>query len=363
MDTPATPPPAQPQPAYVVAPPQQGPIRVVVEQSSGRFGRFGRRLLWIVLGISILANVGMYGRYRSYFQSDGEVDEKYHSLDKTATDKVAILAVEGTIITGEGYFKKQLDRIREDKNVKAVVLRVDSPGGTIAGSDYIYHHLKQLVSEKKIPLVVSMGAMAASGGYYISMAAEGEKRIYAEPTTWTGSIGVIIPHYDVSKLLERWDISDDSIASHPLKQMGSPTAKLPPPIKEEERRILKELVDESFEKFKQLVLSARPALKSDKEAQDIVFTGRILTADQAKRNHLVDELGYLEDAISRAVDLAGLKKDQVRVIKYNRPLGVIDKLILGAKTPARQVELASLLDLASPRAYFLCTWIPALNLN
>src|SRR5262249_6094014 len=144
------------------------------------------------------------------------------------------------VISGDDNFaKRQIDHVRDDDDVKAVVLRVDSPGGTITGSDFLYHHLKKLTRDKRIPLVVSMGGIAASGGYYISMAVgEAENTIYAEPTTWTGSIGVIIPHYDVSALLEKWEIKDDSIASNPLKMMGSPTRRLPEPIRAEEQKIL-----------------------------------------------------------------------------------------------------------------------------
>ncbi len=193
------------------------------------------------------------------------------------------------------------------------MLRIDSPGGTVTGSDYLYHHLTQLVEEKKIPLVVSMGAIAASGGYYVAMAAGPHpKTIYAEPSCWTGSIGVIIPHYDISALLTKWDIQDDSIASHPLKQMGSPTAHLPEPYREQEREILKQLVDSTFDRFKQIVLDSRPELKADPASQEVVFTGRIFTAGEAKQQHLVDELGFVEDAINRAVELAGLTPETAR---------------------------------------------------
>ena len=163
---------------------------------------------------------------------DRGVDEHYHSLSKTGTDKIAIISVEGAILDGEGFIKKQIDHVRDDKNVRAVVLRVNSPGGTVTASDYLYHHLRQML-EGKIPMVVSMGGIAASGGYYIAMAVgDGEKVIYAEPTTWTGSIGVIIPHYNVAGLMKTWEIEEDSIKSGPLKQMGTPTKAMTP----EERR-------------------------------------------------------------------------------------------------------------------------------
>jgi protease-4 len=221
--------------------------------------------------------------------------------------------------------------------------------------------LKKLLAEKKIPMVVSMGSIAASGGYYVSMAAgNGEKLIYAEPTTWTGSIGVIIPHYDVSGLLEKWDIKDDSIASGPFKQMASPTQMLSPQEREKERALLQTLVNESFAGFKQIVLDSRAALKNDQALQDTVFTGQIFTAKQAKANGLVDELGFLEDAIDRAVTLAGLSKDNVRVVQYSQPLGVLSELLgANASGPAGGFNLSQALDLTAPRAYFLCTWLPS----
>ncbi len=338
---------------------QSGPLRVVLEEPR-RFGKFGRRLLWSALGLSVLFNLSLWGRYQEYSGGEPQVREKYHSLSHSAPDKIAIITVDGTIMGGEGFVKKQIDAVRHDEHVKAVVLRVDSPGGTVTGSDYIYHHLKELIADRKIPMVVSMGSMAASGGYYISMAAgPSEKTIYAEPTCWTGSIGVIIPHYDVAGLLEKYDIQDDSIASHPLKQMGSPTARLPEKYRVEEKQILQELVDSTFARFKGIVLASRPALKADEKLQETVFTGRIFTAGEAQQNHLVDELGFIEDAISRAVELAALTPGQVRVVKYQKPINLFDSALFGQESHAPRLDLASILDLAAPRAYYLCTMLPA----
>ena len=354
-----------PIPAQLVPPTHAGPIHVVIDQPKSRLGWLGRRFLWVVLGLSILMNFSLFGAYRSYYYDENNILEKYHSLSKTAEDKVAIISVEGAILGGEGYVKHQIDRVRDDEHVKAIVLRVDSPGGTVTGSDYIYHHLKQLAKERSIPLVVSMGSIAASGGYYVSMAAgDNDKTIYAEPTCWTGSIGVIIPHYDVSGLLEKWNVADDSIASGPLKQMGSPTRQLSPEARIEERAVLKELVDTSFAGFKELVLSNRHKLRENEKAQEAVFTGRIFTAKQAQENGLIDELGFIEDAIDRAVTLAGLNKADVRVVKYKKLGGMFDSLL--SESPLRQrtsFDLGAVLDLTAPRAYYLCTWLPGLNLS
>jgi len=353
----------------VVWEPQGGPLRVVLEEPR-RFGKLGRRLLWSALLISIFINFSLVGSLQNYLQPEGDLHEKYHSLSKTASDKVAIVTLEGTIMAEDNFLKKQLDAVRHDDHVKAVVLRIDSPGGTVTGSDYLYHHLTQLVAEKKIPLVVSMGAIAASGGYYVAMAAgPNPKTIYAEPSCWTGSIGVIIPHYNISALLNKWDIRDDSIASHPLKQMGSPTANLPEPYKEEEQKILKQLVDATFDRFKQIVLDSRPELKADPASQEVVFTGRIFTAGEAKQQHLIDEIGFVEDAVTRAVELAKLTPETARVVKYHKPVGLLDQLLVGSQDRSSRFglgggnlsgsSLATLFDLAAPRAYYLCTMLPA----
>ncbi|MGH7134282.1 MAG: signal peptide peptidase SppA, partial [Pirellulales bacterium] len=247
--------------------------------------------------------------------------------------------------------------VRDDEAVKAVVLRVNSPGGTVSGSDYLYHHLKKMVADRKLPLVVSMGGIAASGGYYVAMAVGDEKEvIFAEPTTWTGSIGVVIPHYDVSGLMEKLEISEDSIKSHRLKQMGNPTR----PMTDEEREIFQELVSDSFGRFKEIVTAGRPRFKDDAAALDKVATGQVFTTHQALASGLVDKEGFVEDAIDRAIELAGLNKENVRAVKFKHLGGIFDMLDIHARTRAGTgaSELAALLDLATPRAYYLCTWLP-----
>src|SRR6478609_944478 len=182
-------------PAGASAAPQQ----IIIQQRTPAFGRFGKWLL-AALAIAVMMIIGLYSSYNSYFSPADAPQEKYHSLAQFATKKVAIVDVSGTIMGGEDSFaEKQIDRIQKDPNVVAVVVRVDSPGGTVTGSDYIYHHLRDLAEKRKLPIVVSMGSICASGGYYIAMSVGNHPNtIFAEPTTWTGSIGVIIPHFDVS---------------------------------------------------------------------------------------------------------------------------------------------------------------------
>src|SRR4029079_2291590 len=103
-----------------------------------------------------------------------------------------------------------------------------------------------------------------------------------------------------------------------------------------------------------------PALRDDKASQDVVFTGRIFTATQAKEHHLVDQLGFVEAAITRAIELASLNKDSVRVVKFKQPQGLVDQMLFGPHSKKQQFNLAALLELNTPRAYYLCTWLPGL---
>src|SRR6478735_12005425 len=231
-----------PQPVTVTAtnPPTSAPQQIVIQQRTPMFGRFGKWLVGALI-VAVMVIISLYNSYHSYFSPADMPQEKYHSLAQFATKKIAIVEVSGAIMEGEDSFaEKQIDRVRQDSDVVGVVVRVNSPGGTVTGSDFIYHHLRELAEKRKLPIVVSMGSVCASGGYYVAMAVGSQPdAIFAEPTTWTGSIGVIIPHFDVSGGLSKLGISEDSIASAPLKKMGSPTQ----PMTEEERKILQTLVD------------------------------------------------------------------------------------------------------------------------
>lgn len=296
---------------------------------------------------------------------ESHLREKYHSLARRGENKIAVIRVEGAIMDGEGYVKKQIDQVVKDDAVKAVVLRIDSPGGTVTGSDYLYHHLTKLTEDHEVPLVVSMGGLCASGGYYVAMAVgDTENAIYAEPTTWTGSIGVIIPHYNVQGLMTKWEVEEDSIKSHPLKGIGSPTKRLT----DEERVILQSLVTDSFTRFKEIVKAGRPRYKEHPEQLDAVATGQVFTTSQALENGLVDKQGFIEEAIDRAIELASLTeeddKDNVRVVEYEAEHSLADLLFFGAGGRARQKsDLATLLDVLTPRAYYLMSWLPTVDLH
>lgn len=310
-------------------------------------------LLIGTLAVSLGLNVFFAGVLGLKGIEGRKVREAYFSHSRFARDKVVIMPVEGLILEYDGFMKRQIDQVLEDENVKAVVVRVDSPGGTVFGSHSIYHYLRKMREKRNIPLVVSMGSVAASGGYYVSMAVGDTPRsIFAEPTTWTGSIGVIIPHYDAAELAQKIGVKEDSVASHRLKGMGS----ILRPMTEEERAIFQGLVDESFTRFKEVVKSGRPKFREQPELLEKLATGQVFPAEEAKAAGLVDEIGFLEDAVERAIELAGLDPENVRVVKYQKELTFMD-VILGETVkinigPAG-LDWESLLEMSVPRAYYL----------
>lgn len=336
--------------------PAAGVPQITIQTGSSWLLRILCGLGWLGCLVFLALFLGLSFGLSQYFDTTGGIQEKYHSGAKYGRDKVAVITIDGAILHGSGFVKQQIDRVREDKDVKAVVVRVNSPGGTITGSDYIHHHLVKLRQEKQVPLVVSMGGIAASGGYYLAMAVgDTERSIYAEPTTTTGSIGVIVPHYDLSGLLSRFQIQDDSIVSHPRKQLMAMTK----PISDEDRQILQVYVDDAFARFKDIIRSGRPVFRQAPEKLDELATGEIFSARQAKDHGLVDELGFIEDAIERAMELAGLNSARTRVVEFEPPPSLFDLPFLSA-AESRTSPLGLILDLNTPQAYYLATTLPPL---
>lgn len=342
--------------------------QIVIQQKESMFGRYGKFLV-AALVFCILVIISMRTAYDSYFNPATGPQEKFLDGKQDAVEKVAVIDVSGTISEADTFIKDQIDRVRKDENVVAVVLRINSPGGTVTYSDYLHHKLRELArgdsregkrEGEPLPIVVSMGSVCASGGYYLAMAVgETEDSIFAEAATITGSIGVILPHYDFSGLLEDWKVKDDSIMSHPLKDMGSPTKTMTP----EEREIFQTLIDSMLAEFKEKIKEGRPALKDKPEDLDAVATGQVFTAEQAKELGLVDEIGFIEDALDRAAELAGKSsRNDLRCVNYKKPPAALDAL-LGSASAANKpaIDLSSLSELASPKAYYLYTWMPGME--
>lgn len=365
MSLPTDPQGKQEIPSPITSPPARmasGPAPIIIQQPASRWGTFWSRIGWAGFLFCAISLISLKVKLDNYFDTSGGITEKFHSgsTNVSTQDKIAIITVSGAILDGDGFAKKQIEKIRKDEHVKGVVLRIDSPGGSVSGSDFILHHLKELRKEKlqkhdTFPLIVSMGSMAASGGYYVAMAVEDQPQsIYAEPTTTTGSIGVMIPHYDISGLLEQYKVKDDTIATHPRKLMLSMTKEMSP----EERELARNYINDAFGRFKDIIKEGRPHFQKDESALNELATGEIFTAKAAKKAGLVDEIGFIEDAIARVAELASLDKDKVRVVKYENPASLFD---LGlAQSSARGSQLEALFELSTPRAYYMCTSLPPL---
>jgi protease-4 len=155
--------------------------------------------------------------------------------------------------------------------------------------------------------------------------------------------------------MKKWGIQEDAVTSHPLKTMGSLARKMKP----EEEKIFQALVDDGFRQFKKVICQGRPKFEKDPEALDKLATGQIFTARQAEENGLVDKIGFVEDAIDRAIKLAKLDPANVNVVKYKAE-PKLSEMIFGQSRVGPSFDTSVLLDAAAPRAYFLCTWLPAL---
>jgi len=220
-------------------------------------------------------------------------------------DKVALVRIEGPIIDS----KSPIDEIKEyvkDPSVKAIVLRVDSPGGAVAPSQEIYEEVRKAVAKKKI--VVSMGSLAASGGYYISAPAS---RIVANPGTLTGSIGVIMEIPNLEGLMNKVGVKTEVIKSGRHKDIASVFRG----IGREEREILQGVLDDVHDQFIKAVAEGRKMLPDQVRK---LADGRIFTGNQAVGMGLVDELGNLEDAIKVAAKLSGIKGEPDVVSKKEK---------------------------------------------
>jgi protease-4 len=221
-------------------------------------------------------------------------------------NRVAVVAVEGMIVDSERVVR-ELDRQVEDPSVRAIVVRIQSPGGVVAPTQEIYQAIGR-VREHAKPVVASMGAVAASGGYYLAAAAD---RIVANPGTLTGSIGVIMQLAELQELFKKVGVRYEVIKSGRYKDVGNPSR----PMSADERAILQALLDDMYDQFVGAVASGRHL---DRQAVLAIADGRVYSGRRAKELGLVDQLGGLDDAIRLAGELAGIQ-GKPRVIHPRRP--------------------------------------------
>jgi len=232
-------------------------------------------------------------------------------------EKVGVVEIKGVIADPKPVVL-QLKRFRKDKNVKAIVLRIDSPGGGVGPSQEIYAEVKKTTRVKKV--VTSMGAIAASGGYYVGAAAD---HIIANPGTITGSIGVIMEFANAEELFKKIGVSAIIIKSGDYKDTGSPLRKMTP----EERRLLEGFVGNVHQQFVTAVAEGR---KMSEETVRTIADGRIFSGQQAQKLGLLDSLGNMEDAIALAAELGGIKGEPSVVYGEKKRFSVLE-FILGSK--------------------------------
>jgi protease IV len=283
-------------------------------------------------------------------------------LSGSGDGKILLMDLSGVISSSEkeglipgpnmlASFKEELTKASKDDKVKALVLRINSPGGTVNASDILYHELKAFKANKKIPVIASMMDVAASGGYYLAMATDA---ILVHPSTVTGSIGVIMLTVNARGLLEKVGVEASAITSGPRKDMGSPFRTMTP----EEKAIFQSVIDSFYQRFLTVVQEGRPQLSADEIKK--LADGRIYSGDQAKAAGLVDDIGYLEEAIDRAKKNAGLT--EARVVTYRRSgeyQNNIYSRVLGGGSGLNSLAHMDLLTMVrggSPQ--FMYLWMP-----
>jgi protease-4 len=281
-------------------------------------------------------------------------------------NRIALIDVSGLLLNvrssgllsdGENsvsLFRERLDLAADDATVKAVVLRINSPGGGVTASDIMYRDLMDFRQRTGKPVVACMMDVAASGGYYVAMASD---LVYAHPTTVTGSIGVIMSLYNAEGLCTRLGIESDPIKSGKNKDLGNPARKL----SDEERAILQGMVNQFYDQFVAVVSAGR---NLPDEKVRAVADGRVYSAREAKELGLIDEVGYLEEAIAAARSLA--KVQDAKVVCYDRgDLGANGTIYAGM--PRIPSEIKVKLDVPALRALglenpmgasFLYLWQP-----
>jgi protease-4 len=276
------------------------------------------------------------------------------------SDKIVVLDVDGLLFNrheeslfgfGENPVSlliEKLDKAKSDKNVAAVVLRINSPGGGVTASDIMYRKLRQFRQETKIPVVAVLEDVGASGGYYVACGAD---RILAHPTSVVGSIGVIVQTLSFSGTMQKLGIDAKAVTSGPRKDLASPLK----PLDKEDLAILQKIVDEYYGRFVGVVAKARPKL--DAQALKVLADGRVYTGEQAKANGLVDDLAYLDDAVKLAKQMSSTQR--AKVVMYHRPWGAKANAYAVAGAPAQinllNISVPDLAALARPQFLYLWT--------
>ena len=303
-------------------------------------------LLLIVLGLA----AGLAGGLPTDLVSSAAEDVFLERVVERgpASQKIAVIHIDGVIDEEMAMsLRSEIQRAADDPKAKAVILRINSPGGGLTASDMIHHDIRSLLTDRHKPVVAAMDGVAASGGYYVACAAD---EIVAQPTTVTGSIGVIAQFFFLSGLLK----DKLGVATVTLKmgeQKDWPNLFAADMTEAQRQYMMDTLLKPGYDQFVDLVAECR---KMDRDEVLRLATGRIFMAKEAKEKGLVDEVGYFDRAIERAMDRAGIH--EARIVEYIRPFRLTD--LLGLSTQAKTVldlRPEKLAALGSPKVMYLWT--------
>jgi protease-4 len=282
------------------------------------------------------------------------------------SDKIAIIAVDGLLAnrrkggwlrSGENpvsLFIEELDKAAADRSVKAVVLRINSPGGTVAASDIMYHRLMEFRQQTGKPVIASVLGIGCSGAYYVACGSDG---ITAQPSGVVGNIGTIFQTFSIAGTMDKIGVKAVTIKSGELKDLASPFHNLSP----QEQKVLQGIIKQLSEQFFAVVRNGRKQIDNQKMTE--LSDGRVFTAEQGLEQGLIDKVGYLGDAIKWAKEMSGMKKSQVVI--YHRPSSYISNAY---SVPAANADgIGPLVNLELPDwlnsggAQFLYLWQPAVE--
>jgi protease IV len=322
------------------------------------------RFLFIVVLMATALLTSGCGGLKINIGTDSRERLKEYTLQGRERGKVLVIPVRGFLsdVPSRGFLSERASTVQQivsqlrlaekDEQIKAVLLEINSPGGSTTASDILYHEIMEFKERTKVKIVASLMDVAASGGYYIALPAD---RIVAHPTTITGSVGVIFVTPKVTGLMEKLGLAVEVNKSGSQKDIGSPFRPSTP----EEQNIFQELTDKMGRRFLDLVAKHRGM---DQKMLTPISTARIYLADEALQLKLVDSIGYLSDAITQAKELAGLSKE-ARVVVYRRGehsndnlYNMSSSLYNGDSVSLVGVNLPEIIPTLSPGFYYL--WAP-----
>jgi protease IV len=322
-------PPGMPPTGPMIYPPMPMPPFPPPPRRGGRWVLV--TLLIIALVVSLLVNIVQLGT--ALVGAAGEVRQTVISGE--GSDKIAVVPIDGIIDDNSTQtFDTLLKDVEKDSFVRALVVEIDTPGGSATASDEMYHRLDRFKNDKHVPVVIAMRGMATSGGYYVSSAGD---YIFAEPGCLTGNIGVLFPRFNLSKMVNGWGVYESTLTAttpgHSYKNAGS----MFEPQNPQDEAYLQGLADGTFAQFKSVVQTGRKGKLSDKEGD--IFSGKAFIAADALTRGLIDQIGYPDAAYNYAAQLAGISSRSI--VRYTPAPTLMQLLTAQSNLPPAQAKAST----------------------